>query len=81
MLNKAYTLKDHFVTSHAYTYIELNAHALIVFLIIVQEYGANCFLHWLLGSQVCEAIFRTASSIFSTMIDFGVFGLLQRLHR
>ena len=82
MLNKGYTLKDHFVTSNAYMCIEMNAHALIVFLMTVREYGANCFLPWLLGSQVCEAIFRTArsvSSIFSTTINFGMLGLLQRL--
>ena len=50
MLNKAYTLKDHFITSNAYMCTELNAHALIVFLITVREYGANCFLPWLLES-------------------------------
>ena len=59
MLNKAYTLKDQFVTSNAYMCIELNAHTLIVFLITVQEYGANCFLPWLLRSQVCEAFLES----------------------
>ena len=81
MLNKAYTLRDHhFVMLNAYMCIELNAHALIVSLMTVSEHGANCFL---LGSQVCEAIFTTArsmSSIFPTMINFGILGLLRRLH-
>jgi len=42
----------------------------------------DCFLSWLLGSQGCEAMFRTArslNSIFSTVINFGMLGLL-RLH-
>lgn len=44
----------------------------------------NTFLPWLLGSQSCEWIFRTArslSSTFSTIINFGMLGLLRRLHR
>ena len=66
--------------------IELNAHALIVFLITIRDHVNNskCFLPWLLGSQSCEAAFRAArsmSSIFSTMINFGMLGLLRRLHR
>ena len=66
--------------------IELNAHALIVFLITIRDHVNNskCFLPWLLGSQSCEATFRAArsmSSIFSTMINFGMLGLLRRLHR
>ena len=66
--------------------IELNAHALIVFLITTRDHVKNskCFLPWLLGSQSCEATFRAArsmSSIFSTMINFGMLGLLRRLHR
>lgn len=79
MLKKAYTLRDHFAMSNAYMCVELNAHALIVFVIAVREYDANCFFPWLLGSQVCEAIYRTArsmSSIFSTMINLGLLGLL-----
>jgi len=86
MLNKAYTLKDNFMTSNAYKCIELNAHALIVFLLTVQDHvkSNDCFLPWLLGSQCCEALFRAArsmSSIFSTTINFGMLGLLCRIHR
>ena len=42
------------------------------------------FFPWLLGSQVCEATFRTIRSMnstFSTTINFGMLGLLRRLHR
>ena len=42
------------------------------------------FLPWLHGSQSCEQLFRTMhsmSSTFSTVINFGLLGLLRRLHR
>ena len=86
LLNKAYTLKDNFIISNAFMCIELNAHALIVFLLAVRDHvkSNDCFLPWLLGSQCCEALFRTArsmSSIFSTTINFGMLGLLHRIHR
>ena len=86
LLNKAYTLKDNFITSNAFMCIELNAHALIVFLLAVRDHVKNndCFLPWLLGSQCYEALFRAArsmSSIFSTTINFGMLGLLHRIHR
>ena len=35
MLNSKYTLKENFITSNAYVCIELNAHALLTFLITV----------------------------------------------
>ena len=46
--------------------------------------NASLFLPWLLGSQSCEKIFRSARSMtntFSTMINFSILGLLRRLHR
>ena len=42
------------------------------------------FLPWLLGSQPCEKAFRAVRSMtstFSTMINFSMLGLLNRLHR
>ena len=80
-----YTLGSNFITQNAYVCIELNAHALIVFLMKLRD--SNCdesFCPWMLGSQSCERIFRTArsmSSTFSTIINFGMLGLLRRLHR
>ena len=44
----------------------------------------QCFMPWLLGSQSCEKIFRAARSMtptFSTVLNFGMLSLLQRLHR
>ena len=88
LLHSKYTLRDNFITSNAYLCIELNAHALIVYLMVIRDQVNNfddgCFLPWLLGSQCCESTFRTArsmSSIFSTMINFSLLDLLRRLHR
>lgn len=86
LLNHRYTLRDNFITPNAYMCIELNAHALITFLLTIRDHVKNdsCLLLWLLGSQCCEMTFRIArsmSSTFSTVINFGMLGLLRRLHR
>ena len=63
--------------------IELNAHAIITFLHSTKECGV-LYMPWLLGSQSCEKIFRLARSMtstFSTIINFGMLGLLRRLQR
>lgn len=57
-----------------------------MFLLTVQKIQCKqyCFLPWLLGSQSCEKAFRAArstSSTFSTVIIFGMLGLLRQLHR
>ena len=87
LLSDKYTLKDNFLTSNAYQCIELNAHALITFLMNARD-NANSndvvFLPWLLGSQTCERIFRSArsmSTVFSSVLNFSILGLLRRLHR
>ena len=66
---------------------QINAHSLITHILTIRDH-APCdqyiFLPWLLGSQVCEATFRTIRSMnstFSTVINFGMLGLLRRLHR
>ena len=65
--------------------MELNAHSLIAFLIILRNSNqSTAFMQWLLGSQSCEKVFRTARSMtstFSTVINFSILGLLRRLHR
>ena len=87
MLHPTYTLKDNFITQNTYMCIELNAHTLITFLLTIRDNFLNlegCFRLWLLGSQSCKKIFRSARSMtnmFSTMINFGMLGLLRRLHR
>jgi len=85
-LSSQYTLKHNFLTSNAYLCIELNAHALITFLMNAHtnEKNHDVFLPWLLGSQSCERIFRSArsmSTVFSSVLNFSILGLLRRLHR
>ena len=87
LLKPEYTLGNNFITNNAYMCIELNAHSLITFLLTVRDElhpESRCFVPWMLGSQSCEKIFRAArsmSSSFSTIINFGMLGLLRRLHR
>ncbi len=87
ILHPLYTLQRNFITQNAYLCIELNAHSILTFLMTIRDHfdsDASYFLPWLLGSQCCEKIFRSARSMtstFSTIINFGMLGLLQRLHR
>ena len=87
ILNSNYNLSDHFITSNAYTCVELNAHSLITLVLSLQTMlpsDNKSFLPWLLESQCCEKVFRSArsmSSVFSTIINFSTLGLLQRFHR
>ena len=86
MLNNSYTLHNNFVTSNAFNGVELNAHAMVNFMRTIRDHAHSdsCFVPWLLGSQTCEETFRAArsmSSVFSTVINFGMLGLLRRLHR
>ena len=53
-----YTLGNNFIITNAYVCIELNAHALITYLVTVRDtLPANTFLPWMLGSQSCKRIF------------------------
>ena len=81
----AYSLQTNFITANAYKCVELNSHGLIIALIISRDNfeGRCCFMPWLFGSQSCEEAFRSVrsmSGIFSTVINFGMLGLLRRLH-
>ena len=83
-----FTLKDNFITTNAYVCVEINAHALLAFLIITKDATSNipesCFMPWMMGSQTCEMSFRALRSMtgtFSTMINFTMRDLLQRLHK
>ena len=67
--------------------IEINAHALIALICLIQKddrMNDDNFLPWLLGSQSCESLFRSLRSMtstYSTMVNFSLYGLLQRLHK
>ena len=87
LLNKEYCLSANFITSNAYKCIELNAHSIVTVAMTIRDHlttDNQCFIPWLLGSQSCEKIFRAARSMtptFSTVLNFGMLSLLQRLHR
>ena len=77
----SHSLKHNFLTSNSCMCCELNAHSLIIFAVIMCNHPS--FIPWLLGSQCCEKIFRSARSlntVYSTMINFGMLGLLHRSH-
>ena len=67
--------------------VELNAHAMIVYIMLIRDHfhsNWNCFVPWVLGSQTCEKTFhivRSMSTVFSSVINFSILGLLHRLHR
>ena len=81
---KEYNIEKNFISNNSYICIELNAHALVILRDYLPEYSSTCYAPWLLSSQPCEQTFRAArsmSNVFSTVINFGVLGLLRRLHR
>jgi hypothetical protein len=85
-LQPSFSLSKNFLTTNAYMCIEISAHSLLAFLLILRSIPEHndCFTPWLLGSQSCEKSFRSLRSMtgtFSTIINFTMFGLLQRLHK
>jgi len=86
---KKYKLETNYITLNSYICIELNAHALILLLMLLRDKSKSTeidylFCPWLLGSQPCEKVFRAARSMtptFSTMVNFNILGLLRRLHK
>uniref|UniRef100_A0A1X7USD2 PHD-type domain-containing protein n=1 Tax=Amphimedon queenslandica TaxID=400682 RepID=A0A1X7USD2_AMPQE len=86
MLHRSFTIKDNFITSNCYTCIEINAHSLLSYIIMLRNdnYSPEHFTPYIMGSQSCEKLFRSLrsmSSTFSTVINFSMLGLLERLHK
>ena len=87
LLHPQYTLRTNFITYNCYMCVELNAHAIITYILAIRDHyqgDPSYFLLWLLGSQICEKTFRTVrsmSTVFSTVLNFSILGLLRRLHR
>ena len=83
--NPSFTLQNNFITTNAYLCVEINAHSLLSSIIHNRERGINeHIVPWLMGSQSCEQMFRSLRSMtgnFSTIINFSMQGLLQRLHK
>jgi len=84
---KDYSLKNNYITSNCLSCIEINAHSFICLIHLFhnnQELKAEMFVPWLLNSQPCEKLFRSARSLtstFSTVIHFSMYDLIHRLHR
>ena len=81
-----YKEEDHFVTSNAYICLELNCHFLLNVAINVKNgiFPPEALRFWLCGSQACEETFRilrSMSPMFSTIVNFTVKGIIQRVHR
>ena len=81
-----YKEQDHFVTSNIYVCIEINCHMLLNLLYNVKNniFPPETLRIWLCGSQACEETFRVLRAmtpIFSTIVNFTVKGILQRIHR
>jgi len=87
VLHHSYILNSNFIMQNCYMCVEFNAHALIIYVLTIRDHfhgEGRFFLPWMLGSQICEKIFRTVrsmSSVFSTVFNFSILGLLRRLHR
>lgn len=86
-LHPSFTLKNNFITLNAYMCIQINAHSLLALIFMFRDVlpqHSDCFTPWLLGSQSFEKTFRSLRSMtgtFSTIINFSMLGILQRLHK
>ena len=81
-----YKGEDHFITSNAYICMGLNCHFLLNTMINVTNgiFPPEALRLWLCGSQACEETFRilrAMSPMFSTIVNFTVKGIIQRVHR
>lgn len=74
-----------FITANCYQGIEINAHSLIVCILLFRDLGLDGnFLVFLFSSQTCESFFRilrSMTSTFSTIVNFNLLEVLQRVKR
>ena len=78
--------KDHFITTNAYVCAEINAHLMLQIIsgVIRGKLPVDALRVWITGSQGCEALFRLARSMtstFSTIVNFSMKGILERMHK
>ena len=77
--------KDHFVTNNIYICVELNCHLLLNLVYNVKSgvFPVESLRLWFIGSQACEELYRilrAMTPMFSTILNFSVKGVLQRIH-
>lgn len=83
--SKKLKLKDNFLTVNCYSCIELNAHALVLIILQLQEKNTpEYFLPHLMSSQACESLFRQVrsfTSTFSTVVNCTVNEIVHRISK
>lgn len=84
-LNSIYTLTDNFISSNAYACIEVNAQAIIEFIVRLRStHQQDIFLPHLFTSQPCESMFRKMRSMGTmnfTKINFNLNELFHMIAR
>lgn len=80
-----YTIKDNFISSNAYSCIEINAHSMIYAILKLRNEGkTEMFQTHLFSSQPCEHMFRHMRSMGTanfTKINFTLYELLHMISR
>ena len=80
--NEGYDEKDHFVTANVYLCVELNCHLInLVHNVKNGIFPVESLRLWLLGCEELYRILRAMTSMFSTILNFTVKGILQRIHK
>lgn len=80
--SKGKTLQKNFITSNAYTCIELNAHSIVKLMVYLTKINKpEWFLPILMSSQPCEEFFRKLRSFTSTYSTKVNFSLQEIIHR
>lgn len=83
--SKNLKMKNNFLTTNCYACIELNAHAIVLLIMHLQEKKTpELFLPLLLNSQPCEDLFRIArgfTSTFPTVVNFSSKDFVHRISK
>jgi len=82
---EGYTVNNNFVTANAHSCVEVNAHSLVGIIRFLRDSERpHLLLLHLLSSQTCESSFRAMRSMTSTqstVVNFSLLELEQRVHR
>lgn len=83
--SKNYTLQRNFITSNAYTCIELNAHSIVEVMVHLRKINKpEWFIPILMSSQPCEEFFRKIRSFtttYSTQVNFSMLEIMHRIKK
>lgn len=83
--SKNYGLQKNFITSNAFTCIELNTPSIVLYMVYLQKIKKpEWFISILMSSQPCEEFFRkirSFTSTFSTQVNFSMLEIIQRIKK